>query len=149
MKENELKVMASSWKLDPNDLVIREELGRGSYGTVYKAVMNKSLIVALTKFHGESGGSKKLDESSKEVKFLMRTRHPRLVMFVGFGVDKHTDNIFVVTEYMSGGELADRLYRKDPPSWDLHRNAWIVNIYLIRHTINIIQEIVLSIYTRV
>ena len=73
MKNNELKVMASSWKLDPEALVIQEELGKGSYGTVYKAVMNKSWIVALKKFHADNGGSKQLDENSKEVKFLMRT----------------------------------------------------------------------------
>ena len=73
MKNNELKVMASSWKLDPKDLVIQQELGKGTYGTVYKAVMNKSWIVAVKRFHGDNGGSKKLDENSKEVKFLMRT----------------------------------------------------------------------------
>ena len=49
-------------------------------------------------------------------------------MFVGFGVEKHTDKIFMVTEYMSGGELADRLYRKDKrPSWDL-RIKWLEDV---------------------
>ena len=34
----------------------------------------------------------------------------------------------MVTEYMSGGELADRLYRKDKrPSWDL-RIKWLEDV---------------------
>jgi len=129
MKENEIKVMASSWKLDPDDLVIQEELGRGTYGTVFKATMNKTWVVALKNCHNDRGGSKRLREYSKEVKFLMRTRHPRLVMFVGFGVQKYTDTIFVVTEYMGGGDLSKRLWgrKKDPPSWD-QRVRWLTDI---------------------
>ena len=50
-------------------------------------------------------------------------------MFVGFGVEKHNNKVFMVTEYMSGGELADRLYRKDnkTPSWDL-RIKWLEDV---------------------
>ena len=49
-------------------------------------------------------------------------------MFVGFGVEKHNNKVFMVTEYMSGGELADRLYRKEKtPSWDL-RIKWLEDV---------------------
>lgn len=128
MKENEIKVMASSWKLSEDDLKLDEKTGEGSYGTVFKGRLHDTWTVAIKMFRkdgffdnsqgyaddGEGSSHaqavRHLDNISDEVKFLMRTRHPRLVMFVGFGVTKRHGKMFVVLEYMAGGELAGRIW---------------------------------------
>lgn len=60
----------------------------------------------------------------------MRTRHSRLVMFVGFAKHKNKD-VYVVTEYLGGGDLSQRIWckntKKTVPSWS-ERIRWLNDI---------------------
>ena len=47
--------------------------------------------------------------SHNEVKWMQRARHSRLVMFLGCGREPKRNNIFVVMEYMNGGNFLDAL----------------------------------------
>jgi len=138
MRVNEIKIMQSSWKLDPNDIEIQEKIGQGTFCVVHRAVMNKTWIVALKRYKSQGGKRNSLgslEANSQEIKFLMRTRHRRLVMFVGFGIcGDGTKDMFVVMEYLSGGDLSSRIWRSSTssnngnyPSWS-HRIRWITDI---------------------
>jgi len=61
-----------------------------------------------------------------EVKFLMRTRHERIVMFLGVGrkFGGNTNEIFLVTEWMNGGNLSEFL-------WDQRMVAWKQRIQIL------------------
>jgi len=59
----------------------------------------------------------------EEVHFLMRTRHERLVMFLGCGmIEEEPDSCFIVMEYMDCGSL-------DKPLWfpQNTENAWLLS----------------------
>merc|ERR1712050_822018 len=66
-----------------------------------------------------------LEEMKKEINALRRLRHPRLVRFIGACVQPPL--LLVVTEFMPGGSLHDRLFgqRKNPPlvPWQKHMIA--------------------------
>lgn len=57
---------------------------------------------------------------NQEIKFLMRTRHDRLVMFLGAGTMEAiagSHDIFLITEWMDGGNLADFVWNKPTVEW--------------------------------
>ena len=47
MKEREMKLMQSSWKINIEDIECLEMIGEGAFCKVYRALMNKTWIVAL------------------------------------------------------------------------------------------------------
>eukprot|EP00271_Cylindrocystis_brebissonii_P004912 TRINITY_DN16843_c0_g4_i1.p1 TRINITY_DN16843_c0_g4~~TRINITY_DN16843_c0_g4_i1.p1 ORF type:complete len:879 (+),score=113.31 TRINITY_DN16843_c0_g4_i1:407-3043(+) len=93
-------------------------LGKGGYGTVYKAVLRDDSIVAV----------KRLDQVSKqgdiefirEVELLSRLHHRHLVNLQGFCAEK--GERMLVYEYMAMGSLYDHIHgpsaKEYPLSWD-------------------------------
>ncbi|CAO2838482.1 unnamed protein product [Amaranthus hypochondriacus] len=93
-----------------------EELGRGSFGVVYKGMINGELIpfrVAVKKLDRRSGDTDR--EFKTEVNVIARTHHKNLVQLVGFC--KEDDQRLLVYEYMSKGSLADYIFGDSKPSW--------------------------------
>ena len=70
--------------------------------------MNKQWDVAVKIFHREKIAQKIAPQS--EIEFLMRTRHQRLVMFVGMGTVEETGQKFMVSEYCECGALSTKLW---------------------------------------
>lgn len=84
------------------DLIIEAEVGKGGFGTVYKA-----------SYFGTSVAVKQIPNPScpeetlflkREVAILKGVRHPNCVQFVGITTDPY-GNTCIVTEYVSGGNL--------------------------------------------
>lgn len=83
-----------------------EELGRGTMGTVFRA---------LDQSNGEVIAVKQVDESDEkftsalenELEICCTLRHPCIVSFLGH--DRINDNLYIYLEYMAGGSLADVL----------------------------------------
>jgi len=94
----------------PEQLVFGPVLGSGGSGQVFRGSWNGH-EVAIKKISGAGH----LDEMKKEINALRRLRHPRLVRFIGACVQPPL--LLVVTEFMPGGSLHDRLFgpRRDPP----------------------------------
>ncbi|KAG6721633.1 hypothetical protein I3843_03G121100 [Carya illinoinensis] len=84
----------------------REEVGRGSFGTVYKgAILNGQKIVAVKKLE------KVLAEGERE------THHRNLVRLLGYCQDGI--HRLLVYEFMSNGSLADILFTPEKqPCWE-------------------------------
>ncbi|KAM3749458.1 hypothetical protein ACB098_05G186300 [Castanea mollissima] len=88
----------------------KEELGKGSFGTVYKGIIsNVQQIVAVKRLE------KLLTEGDREfqteIKVIGRTHHKNLVRLLGYCHDG--DNRLLVYEYMSNGSLADILFKPE------------------------------------
>uniref|UniRef100_A0A7N2LUY5 Receptor-like serine/threonine-protein kinase n=1 Tax=Quercus lobata TaxID=97700 RepID=A0A7N2LUY5_QUELO len=98
---NDLEKMTTGFK---------EELGKGSFGTVYKGIIsNVQQVVAVKRLE------KLLTEGEREfqteVKVIGRTHHKNLVRLLGYCHDG--DNRLLVYEYMSNGSLADILFKPE------------------------------------
>eukprot|EP00939_MAST-03C_sp_MAST-3C-sp1_P000673 g673.t1 len=117
----DIQLMESAWRLDPSAIKLVERLAAGGFGEVWRGYLNGSIEVAVKKMFNSESVDLSMDS---EIRFLQRARHPRLVMFIGCGRNKDTQDIFVVLEYMNHGDLSHLLYKKrakslPPPSWAL------------------------------
>ncbi|XP_071792544.1 myosin light chain kinase, smooth muscle-like [Asterias amurensis] len=85
---------------------IREELGKGKFGTVNKCVEKKSKKMLAAKFiKAEKPADKK--ECEHEIEIMMVLQHPKLLqLYDAFATG---NNMVMILEYVSGGELFERV----------------------------------------
>ncbi|KAH7566022.1 hypothetical protein JRO89_XS08G0065200 [Xanthoceras sorbifolium] len=86
----------------------KEEIGRGSSGTVYKGTMMNDVdkFVAAKRLQKVLSTSEK--EFQTEIKVIGRAHHRNLLRLLGYSIDG--PNKVLVYEYMSNGSLADILF---------------------------------------
>ncbi|XP_004308261.1 PREDICTED: G-type lectin S-receptor-like serine/threonine-protein kinase RLK1-like [Fragaria vesca subsp. vesca] len=84
----------------------KEELGRGSFGAVYKGTLSGSTVAVkrLEKVVEEG-----VREFKAEITTIGRTHHRNLVQLLGFCIEGSRK--LLVYEYMSNGSLADVLFK--------------------------------------
>ncbi|KAK6922853.1 Bulb-type lectin domain [Dillenia turbinata] len=93
----------------------KEELGKGSFGAVYKGTLDRGTkVIAVKRLE------KVVEEGEREFQAEMRaigkTHHRNLVRLLGYCVDG--SNRLLVYEYMHNGSLADLLFRtRRRPDW--------------------------------
>jgi serine/threonine-protein kinase len=94
---------------------ILAELGRGGMGIVYKAFDRTSgrLVALKTLAPGLEQDQQVIVRFQLEARVLARLRHPSFVQLLGTGI--HAGLPFLTFEYISGGNLADRLAGGRPP----------------------------------
>ncbi|KAM2669703.1 hypothetical protein EV1_005723 [Malus domestica] len=93
----------------------KEELGQGSFATVFKGVLGSD--------NGKSVAVKRLDtmvgenelEFKAEVSAIGRTNHRNLVQLLGFC--NEGEHRILVYEFMSNGSLASFLFGESRPKW--------------------------------
>ncbi|GMI84764.1 SUGAR-INSENSITIVE 1, CONSTITUTIVE TRIPLE RESPONSE 1 [Hibiscus trionum] len=107
-RSRELVLEVDDLDIPWSDLVLRERIGSGSFGTVHRAEWNGSdvavKILMEQDLHGE-----RYKEFLSEVAIMKRLRHPNIVLFMG--AVTQPPNLSIVTEYLSRGSLY-RLLRK-------------------------------------
>ncbi|KAF8019512.1 hypothetical protein BT93_G0252 [Corymbia citriodora subsp. variegata] len=93
----------------------REELGRGSFGAVYKGVLGSgdTNFVAVKVLATRTGESEK--DFEREVSAIGQTNHKSLVQLLGYC--NEGQHQLLVYEFMSNGTLADFLFGASRPSW--------------------------------
>ncbi|KAF0445712.1 kinase-like protein [Gigaspora margarita] len=94
----------------PNSSVLigKERLGRGEFGTVYRATSLSLGYVAIKEVDSEK------DEKAqkifiKELKQLSRSSHVRIIKFYGISLDSQKKTHYIVMEYANNGTLRDYL----------------------------------------
>ncbi|PPD77527.1 hypothetical protein GOBAR_DD25545 [Gossypium barbadense] len=102
-------------ELDEATQGFQDELGRGSFGAVYKGTLpgdGKSIAVKRLEMVKEG----ERDQFRTEMTAIGRNNHRNLVRLLGFCVEGSRK--FLVYEYMSNGSLADFLFnRNERPVW--------------------------------
>lgn len=90
------------------------ELGRGSYGVVYRAIqLGIQRVVALkTLLPQIAVGSEEHQRFEREALLVSRLSHPNIITLFDYG--KHHGVLFMVMEYVEGRSLGD-LIRDDAP----------------------------------
>ncbi|KAJ6777921.1 G-TYPE LECTIN S-RECEPTOR-LIKE SERINE/THREONINE-PROTEIN KINASE LECRK4 ISOFORM X1, partial [Salix koriyanagi] len=95
----------------------REQLGRGSFGTVYKGLLTSQSsrnYVAVKKLERMVQEGEK--EFKTEASAIAKTHHKNLVRLLGF-CDEGTNRLLVY-EFMSNGTLASFLFGISKPDWN-------------------------------
>jgi hypothetical protein len=93
-----------------------EQLGRGSFGTVFKGTLsNGQRTIAVKRL--EKVMAEGEEEFKNEMRSIGRTHHKNLVRLLGYCHDG--SNRLLVYEYMSNGTLADYLFKSQvKPNWE-------------------------------
>nr|XP_034909377.1 serine/threonine-protein kinase CTR1-like [Populus alba] len=105
---DELSLDVEDLDIPWSDLVLKERIGAGSFGTVHCADWHGSdvavKILMEQDFHAEH-----FKEFLREVAIMKRLRHPNIVLFMG--AVTQPPNLSIVTEYLSRGSLYRLLHK--------------------------------------
>ncbi|KAK7279008.1 hypothetical protein RJT34_24049 [Clitoria ternatea] len=90
-----------------SELVLKENIGTGSFGTVLRADWRGSdVAVKILKVQGFD--RERFEEFLKEVSLMKRLRHPNIVLLMGAVIQP--PKLSIVTEYLSRGSLYELLH---------------------------------------
>ncbi|KAJ4971867.1 hypothetical protein NE237_004966 [Protea cynaroides] len=94
------------------------ELGRGSYGFVYKAILSDGLQVAVKRANAATIIHTNSREFEAELEILCKIRHPNIVNLLGYCVEM--GERLLIYEFIPYGTLHDHLHGGlSPLSWTL------------------------------
>ncbi|XP_020531419.1 serine/threonine-protein kinase EDR1 isoform X2 [Amborella trichopoda] len=99
------------------DLILREEIGQGSYAVVHHGIWNGS-DVAIKVYSGGEYHEGILLDYKKEIDIMKRLRHPNVLLFMG--AVYAPNRLAIVTEFMPRGSLFRTLH-KNTQALDLKR----------------------------
>ncbi|CAH1776538.1 unnamed protein product [Owenia fusiformis] len=95
------------WEIDPTELELFEELGRGQFGSVKRGKWRKNKSVAVKMMQQ---GMMNEDDFIDEAKTMKMLQHENLVQL--YGVCSKQRPIYIVIEYMKHGSLLNYLKRQ-------------------------------------
>ncbi|PWA74793.1 PAS domain-containing protein tyrosine kinase family protein [Artemisia annua] len=102
-----------------DDLIVREQIGQGSCGTVYRALWLGS-DVAVKVFTEQKYPDDVIISFRKEVSLMKRLSHPNILLFMGAATS--TEHLCIVTEFLPRGSLF-RLLQRNAANLDGRRRA--------------------------
>ncbi|MCX7701309.1 MAG: serine/threonine protein kinase, partial [Gemmataceae bacterium] len=96
---------------------LKEELGSGAMGTVYKAVYEDGRVVALKVISlGLANNETAIRRFEREAEILKQLKHPNIVRLFGAGRTKGTP--YFAMEFVQGESLDHVLARRVRFSWE-------------------------------
>jgi hypothetical protein len=99
--------------IDWSSVELIEELGRGSFGTVYKAkYLGHVVAVKIFEIGRSCSQGDQYRNFYAEVRTLCNLEHENILQFIGAGRAPTPPRLFIVTEFMSRGTLFDLLHRR-------------------------------------
>ncbi|CAA0825559.1 Protein kinase superfamily protein [Striga hermonthica] len=98
------------------------ELGKGSYGAVYKARDVRTSELVAIKVISLSEGEEGYEEIRGEIEMLQQCSHPNVVRYLGSYQGE--EFLWIVMEYCGGGSVADLMNITDEPLEE-HQIAYI------------------------
>jgi serine/threonine protein kinase len=88
-----------------SNIEIKEKLGSGNYGSVYRGLWNGKTAVAVKTLHGAQASK---EQSLSEAKLLQSLKHPNIVQFFGLFIQE--GQYYLVMEYLENGNLLALLH---------------------------------------
>lgn len=103
------------------DFALGRILGRGANGSVYHATHKESKKEFAIKIISRTSISKQtLKYIRREIEFHSRLRHPNIIRLYGYFYNDK--NLYILLEYMGGGDLHSYIKRKSPIDQILAKN---------------------------
>ncbi|XP_026429926.1 probable serine/threonine-protein kinase SIS8 [Papaver somniferum] len=111
-----------NYDISLNNLTFGEQLGRGSYATVYRGQWCGTDVAIKVPFNFEYSENLLMQHSFRqEVLLMKRLRHPNVVLFMGAVTSPK--NLCIVTEFLSRGSLFQLLRRHTSTTLDSRRRV--------------------------
>ena len=88
----------------------KKELGRGKFGVVHEVEDILTMEVFAAK-HIKTRKREQKEKALEEISILNKLLHPHIIHFVG--AYDNTWEVIVITEYLSGGELFEKVADED------------------------------------
>eukprot|EP01090_Pellita_catalonica_P005757 TRINITY_DN1598_c0_g2_i1.p1 TRINITY_DN1598_c0_g2~~TRINITY_DN1598_c0_g2_i1.p1 ORF type:complete len:524 (-),score=116.01 TRINITY_DN1598_c0_g2_i1:102-1673(-) len=106
---------AIPWHINPTDVTLGVELGKGVFGAVYRGKLYGQ-DVAIKKLFVSGAPDQEIADFKKEVAIMHNLRHPNVVLFMGASFE--SNNLLLVTELMQGS-VEDWLHggTRKPPTF--------------------------------
>lgn len=100
----------NNFEVDKSEILITGELGKGTFGVVYKAVWRKENIAMKVLKEELLSQEDNLKSFYEECHFLKNLRHPNILLFMG--ANTTGPDYFIITEMCDYGNLFDLLHHK-------------------------------------
>jgi len=97
--------MANQWKLPYADLKFQKKIGKGNFGEVYDGEYLGTRVAIKKLYFVDDDFMQKYIE--REMDTLTGLAHPNIVQLIGLCIE--TDDMYIVTEFVSGGDLRSKL----------------------------------------
>ena len=101
----------SAGSINPNELVIGDVCGSGSYGVVFKGRW-RGIDVAVKKCHSQTSSSKIIQDFKDEIAIISSLSHPNIVQFLGYIIEP--SKLIFITEFFPCGSLSKILHGSSP-----------------------------------
>ncbi|XP_054163853.1 tyrosine-protein kinase Fer-like [Oppia nitens] len=106
-------ICREKWELSHKDIELKEKIGRGNFGDVYKGILRKTGTGTLKEMNVAIKTCKTNLPDQQKCKFLAEGRilqqynHPNIVQLIGICV--HKQPVMIVMELVEGGSLLNHL----------------------------------------
>ncbi|KRY41705.1 Serine/threonine-protein kinase TNNI3K, partial [Trichinella spiralis] len=122
-------LLGNQYHIQMSDIDLQESVGSGSFGKVYKCVLNNR-TVAVKRYRSWSVGSKSdVKMFCREVSIMSRLNHPNILQFIGACLDDPSQ-FALVTEFAQDGSLFNALHEEKRSYPIIHRDLNPHNILL-------------------
>ena len=108
-------IKAGNWTLGDN-------IGQGSFGTVYQCMNNTGKLYAVKKIEMSIGKKDNINELVHEIDLMKNLLHINIVQYIGAYVDENNGYLYIFQEWVSGGSVAHLLKRFGPFSESVTMN---------------------------
>ena len=98
--------------LESRGFNLRRQIGSGAFSKVYKAIQIKDgQDVAIKVISMANLGQSRVASCLKEIQVLSQINHPLIVKYFDSFFDSENNRLFIVTEYLGGGDLSRHVQR--------------------------------------